>query len=170
MVSQKEVLKPHMTIRLEPVAHTQETLGKWIEWINDPEIRKWMYNDLPHSPEDINLWLYNATHDPNRHYFSISADNNLIGIVSLRQDQAPNTTGEIGIVIGEKEYQSRGIGTAIIDAIDGYAKDMVGLSSIRAMIKPDNEKSIRLFTGHGFIPSSQVTVDGVTMIRFEKVL
>src|SRR3989344_668416 len=88
--------KPSITIRLEPVEHTRETLTKWVEWINDPDIRQWMYADLPRSAEDINHWLYNATHDPRRHYFSIRADGKLIGFVSLRQDHAPDTTGEVG--------------------------------------------------------------------------
>lgn len=166
----QEVRRPQTSIRLEPVRHTRDTLAKWVEWVNDPAIRQWMYNDLPTSPEQINEWLFRASNDPRRHYFSIVADNTLIGFVSLRQDHEPSDTGEIGIVIGEKQFQSRGIGTAAIRAIDTYAKEQVGLTSVRAMIKPDNEKSIRLFTGQGYVSRGTVTIDGVSMIRFEKVL
>jgi len=129
-----------------------------------------MWNDLPTAPEDINQWLYNATHDPRRHYFSIVADGKLIGFVNLRQDMVPSTTGEIGIVIGEKQHQSRGIGTLTVQAINTYAKEVAGLTSIRALIKPTNEKSIRLFTGQGYVPQENVTIDGVTMTKFEKQL
>lgn len=170
MPAAQELRKPTVSIHLEPVQHTRETLDAWVSWINDPDVRKWMWNDLPTAPEDINQWLYNATHDPRRHYFSIVADGKLIGFVNLRQDMAPKTTGEIGIVIGDKSYQSRGIGTLTVQAIDAYAKDIAGLTSVRAMIKPSNEKSIKLFIGQGYTPRGAVTVDGVTMTKFEKIL
>lgn len=170
MVANQEIKKPTISIHLEPVQHTRETLDKWVTWINDPDVRKWMWNDLPTSPEDINEWLYNASNDPRRHYFSIVADGKQIGFVNLRQDHAPDTSGEIGIVIGEKNFQSRGIGSLTVKAIDAYAKDVVGLQSVRAMIKPTNEKSIRLFTGQGYIPQGNVTIDGITMTKFVKML
>lgn len=170
MVALQEVRKPQTMIGLEPLRHTRETLDKWMTWLNDPDIRKWMYDDLPRSPEDINLWLYNATYDPKRHYFTITADGKQIGFVSLRQDQKPDSTGEIGIVIGEKEYQGHGIGTQTVRAIVDYAKDTVHLSAVRAMIKPDNEKSIHIFTAAGFIRTGGVTIQGTPMIRFEKAL
>ena len=170
MTAAQELRKPTISVHLEPVQHTRQTLDAWVSWINDPDVRKWMWNDLPTSAEDINQWLFNATHDPRRHYFSIVADGKQIGFVNLRQDMAPDTTGEIGIVIGEKMFQSRGIGTLTVQAIDKYAKETVGLTGVRALIKPTNEKSIKLFTGQGYIPQGNVTVDGVTMTRFEKIL
>jgi RimJ/RimL family protein N-acetyltransferase len=171
MVALQEIRKPVEQIYLEPIAHTQKTLDLWVKWMNDPDIRKWMYDDLPSSPEDINNWLYNATYDARRHYFAIqTSTNKQIGFVSLRQDLQPNTTGEIGIIIGEKDYQSRGVGTQTIDAMLIYAKDNLHLSSIRALIKPDNEKSIRLFSKMGFAPVGEVTSSGTSMIRFEKTL
>lgn len=170
MIATKEVLKPQTIITIEPVLHTQESLNAWVKWINDPDVRKWMYSDLPTSTDKINEWLFNATHDERRHYFTIRADEKMIGLVSLRQDQMPSTTGEIGIVIGEKDHQSRGIGTKTIEAIDRYAKDVVGLSSVRACIKPDNEKSIRIFTGQGFVHTDDITVSGVAFKKFEKIL
>lgn len=170
MTAKQEVRRPETSVHLEPVQHTRETLDAWVKWINDPDIRKWMWNDLPTAPEDINQWLFNATHDPRRHYFSIVADGKLIGFVNLRQDMAPDTTGEIGIVIGEKQMQSRGIGSLTVKAIDAYAKEVAGLTSVRALIKPTNEKSIKLFTGQGYVPHENVTIDGVTMTKFEKIL
>lgn len=170
MVANQEIKKPTISVHLEPVQHTRETLDHWVTWINDPDVRKWMWNNLPTSSDEINEWLYNAANDPRRHYFTIVADGKQIGFVNLRQDHAPDTSGEIGIVIGEKNFQSRGIGSLTVKAIDAYAKEAVGLETVRAMIKPTNEKSIRLFTGQGYIPQGNVTVDGVTMTKFIKTL
>jgi len=167
---QEMAKKPSVTVQLEPVQHTRETLAKWTKWVNDPDIRQWMTGDLPKKPEDINSWLYFATHDPRRYYFSIIANGKQIGLVSLRQDQEPSNTAEIGIAIGEKDYQGRGIGSLTVQAVDAYAKEAIGLTSIRAMIKPTNEKSIRVFTKQGYVHTGDVTIDGEPSMKFEKQL
>lgn len=138
--------------------------------MNDPGIRKWMSDGLPSTPKEIKRWLHNATHDERRHYFDILRNGEVVGLISLRQDQKPEHTGEIGIIIGNPDDRSRGIGKAAVSAMLSYAKDAVGLSSVRAMIKPTNEKSIRLFRGAGFVPTGRVTIDGTPMLRFEKIL
>ncbi len=170
MTAVQEARKAQTSIHLEPVQHTQETLSQWVGWMNNPEVRKWMYDDLPSSPEDINRWLYSATSDPRRHYFAITTEGKQIGFVSLRQDHEPENTGEIGIVIGATEYQGRGIGKQAVDAMMDYAKNSVHLTSVRAMIRPDNEKSIRLFTVAGFIRTGEATIQGTHMLRFDKRL
>lgn len=154
--------------QLGKVEHTTETLNRWVTWMNNPEIRKWMDTNFPSNPEDINIWLFNATHDPRRHYFSINHDGREVGFISLRQDAAPTTTGEIGIVIGETDYQGTGLGTNALRSVLAYAQNDLNLTSVRAMIKPDNEKSIRLFTRAGFTKTDDVTVNGDPMGRYEK--
>jgi len=165
-----EFLIPKKEAQLVPITHTQETLDLWIKWMNDPNIRKWMYDNLPSSEEAINTWLHDAARDPKRHYFSIQTDGKQIGLISLRQDQVPETTGEIGIVIGEKEYQNQGIGTQAVESIMQYAQDTLHMTSVRAMIRPHNHRSIRLFTREGFAHAGNVTIQGTPMERFEKQL
>lgn len=156
------------TVELTPIIHTQDTLNLWVKWMNDPDIRKWMDDNLPTSKEVIDERLYIATHDPKRHYFSIQTEGKQIGFISLRQDQMPQTTGEIGILIGEKEYQGRGLGAQAVETILKYAQNTLRLTSVRAIIKPDNEKSIRLFTGAGFVLTGDVTTQGTPMMQFKK--
>ena len=169
MVAIQELRKPQTTVSLERITYaTEQTHTNWMKWINDPDIRKWMYRDMPQTSEEIYQWIHNAATDPRRNYFDIIVDGNTVGLVSLRQDQKPETTGEIGIVIGEKDYQGKGIGSQTIEQLLIYAKNKVKLTSVRAMIKPDNEKSIRLFTKQNFIETGRVTIDDTPMIRFEK--
>ncbi len=166
---QKETL-PQPVISLERTQQSKETRENWLRWMNDPDIRKWMYDDLPSEPYEIYRWVYNATHDPKRHYFDITVDGTCVGLISLRQEQKPDNTGEIGIVIGEKAHQEKGVGKQAVSELLQYAKQDVRLASVRAMIKPDNERSIHLFTGQGFVETGRATIDGTPMIRFEKKL
>lgn len=167
--TQKEFL-PYPDVSLECTQQSKETRANWLRWMNDPDIRKRMYDDLPSKPEEIYRWVYNATHDPRRHYFDIMVDGKTVGLISLRQDQKPEDTGEIGIVIGEKGYQGKGVGKQAVSKLLEYAKKEARLTSVRAMIKPDNERSILLFIGQGFIETGRGTIQGTKMIRFEKQL
>lgn len=162
----KEVPLP--TVRLEPLKYSEETLDLWVKWMNDPDIRQYMYASLTKDPEAIKDWLIFACESKTRHYFSIISEEKNIGFISVRQDEKPNDTAEIGIVIGEKEYQGKGIGSKVLKEVLTTCADDYHLSSVRALIKPFNEKSIKLFTKHGFIEDAHVTVFDEPFIRFIK--
>ncbi len=170
MIAAQEIRPIQSYVHLEPTRQTKETRVNWLRWITDPDIRKWMSGPLPEHPDQVYHWVEAATTDARRHYFDIFSDNKAVGFVSLRQDQQPETTGEIGIVIGDKQYQGRGIGSRAIAELLRYAKETVHLSSVRALIKPDNEKSIKLFTGSGFSLTDSVTIDNTRLLKFEKQL
>lgn len=170
MVATQEILPVQSHVRLERSKQTKETRANWLRWITDPDIRQWMSGPLPEHPGEVYRWVYVATTDPLRHYFDIQSNGKAVGFVSLRQDQQPDTTGEIGIVIGDKQYQSRGIGTQAIKELLTYAKETINLTSVRALIKPDNEKSIKLFTGAGFSLTDIATINGTRLLKFEKRL
>ncbi|MEK7802174.1 MAG: GNAT family N-acetyltransferase [Pseudomonadota bacterium] len=168
--TQYEFLLYRPAVTLEKARNDEKTVVQWLEWMNDPEILRFMYDTEPYTKEEIARWVKKVTQDPRRHYFSIRADGKDVGFVSLRQDQAPGTSAEIGIVIGDKDYWDKGVGSQTVKKTLAYAKDTAGLTNIRAMIKPDNERSIRLFTRSGFHEVAEVTVNGAPMIRFEKNL
>ena len=162
--------KPSAKVSLIPVVQSIENRHNWLKWLNDPDINKWMYSDKPYTLEEVYRWIDRVVSDPKRHYFSILSEGKPIGFVSLREDHKPSNTAEIGIVIGEKDQQSRGIGNETIKQILEYAKNETSITTIRANIKPNNEKSIRLFTSFGFTFSQDITVEGIQFKKFEKTL
>lgn len=163
-----EKIAPRVT--LVPVTQNIETRHNWLNWLNDPDINQWMYSDKPYTLEEVYRWIDRVVSDPKRHYFSIISEGKPVGFVSLREDHKPSNTAEIGIVIGEKDQQSHGIGKETIKQVLEYAKNETSITTIRANIKPNNEKSIRLFTGFGFAFSQDITVEGVKFKKFEKTL
>ena len=164
----KERMAP--SIRLERLAYSEKTLDLWVKWMNDPAIRQYMFADLPRERKIIKTWLEIAANEPSRHYYTILSGDKNIGFINLRVDENPKTTGEIGIVIGEKEYQGKGIGSVALKEVLDVAKDELKLESVRAMIKPFNKKSIQLFTKNGFIKDADVTIEGEPFLRFIKPL
>lgn len=170
MTAIQEVRRVQTVVDIVPTQQSKETRTNWLRWITDPDIRQWMCGPLPTNPEEVYHWVDSVTTDPRRHYFDIRQDNKPVGFISIREDHTPGNTGEIGIVIGEKQYQSRGIGTRALDQLLHYAQHTIHLTSVRALIKPDNEKSIKLFIRSGFIHTADVTIDGTPMLKFEKTL
>jgi len=165
----KENHVPVPSVELVPAEYTETLLAYWSEWANTPDIRQWMTANLPQSREEVKQWLYNATHDENRYYFTILADGKTVGLISLRRDQKPATGGEIGIAIGDPAYRSQGVGTKALERILHVASN-IGMETVRAHIKPDNDKSLRLFSGQGFEHTGDVTLDGESFMKFEKIL
>lgn len=166
--SQQEFLVYKPTVTLEKARNDEQTVLQWMKWMNDPEILQFMYDTEPYTKEEIARWVKIVTEDPERHYFYIKADGKDVGFVTLRQDQQPHTSAEMGIVIGDKDYWDSGIGSQTVKQVEKYAKESAGITNIRAMIKPHNERSIRLFTRNGFHEVAEVSVNNVPMIRFEK--
>jgi len=160
-------LSPYVTLR--PVQYTADMLQIWTRWCNANDIRQWMTASFPKSEKDVQTWLFNATHDDHRHYFTIIADSKTVGLISLRQDQQPDTSGEIGIIIGDPQYRNRGVGTQAISYILDFASG-IGINEVRAHIKPDNTTSIRLFSNQGFTKTCTITLEGEQFDRYEKKL
>lgn len=153
---------------LEPLKYSQETLNLWTKWMNDPDIRQYMYQSLTSNKNRIKEWLELASISESRHYFTIMTEGKNIGFVSVRQDKNPKDTAEIGIIIGEKEYQGKGIGSTVLKEVLTKCEDEYRLSSVRALIKPLNEKSVKLFTKLGFVENARVTVLDEPFIRYVK--
>lgn len=162
----KEVRMPQ--VHLEPLTYSDQTLDLWTKWMNDPDIRKYMYRSLTNNKDRIKDWLELASVSDSRHYFTIHADGNNIGFISVRQDKHPTDTAEIGIVIGEKEYQGKGIGKKVLSEVLEKCEKDYHLSSVRALIKPFNEKSIKLFESQGFTKDADVTVFDEPFTRYIK--
>lgn len=167
---------PVPTVRLEPLTYSDETLDLCVKWMNDPDIRQYMYRSLTSNKDRIKEWLELASISESRHYFTIHVDNlpaqagKNIGFISVRQDKNPKDTAEIGIIIGEKEYQGKGVGKKALSEVLEKCEKEYGLTSVRALIKPFNEKSIKLFTGQGFVEDARVTVFDEPFTRYKKTL
>lgn len=88
----------------------------------------------------------------------------LVGDVTLAPDTLP-------IVIGEKAYRQRGIGSKVMDLMVGRAREL-GLPYLEAKhIWASNEPSRRLFERAGFHPVAHgVEPDGTPYVRYRRLL
>jgi len=80
-------------------------------------------------------------------------------------DGRPRLVGQIGINVGDhhpwtrhvgvfgmmvrREYWGRGLGRALMDAMEGHARS-VGVLKIEAQVRVENERGLRLYTANGY--------------------
>jgi L-phenylalanine/L-methionine N-acetyltransferase len=101
------------------------------------------------SPE---LWRARAAESsPNLYSLVAEIDGRVIGEVSLLVNERARMrhTGGIGMMV-DPEFQGRGVGRSLVDAVLDLADNWIGLHRIELQVYVDNEPAIRLYERAGF--------------------
>jgi RimJ/RimL family protein N-acetyltransferase len=143
-------------VRLRPLRITDAAAFQ--PWINDPEIQRllggrgWQYS-LPAQEEYVRARLANDW----EHGFALAIEvmdvegaPRLIGNLELRKLEAVERRGEIGIMIGEREYWSRGYGEDAMRTICGYGFRDLDLHRLELNVAAFNARALRCYEKVGF--------------------
>jgi RimJ/RimL family protein N-acetyltransferase len=102
-------------------------------WVNDPEVNRYMLSGhVPVTPAEELEFLRRAETSADRQVLEIhvAKDMRLIGLVGLDGVDLRHRHAELGIMIGDREYQGRGFGRdAIVTALK-FAFDTLGLHRV----------------------------------------
>jgi len=120
---------------------------KMHDWLNDPEVNKYL-DKQEWSVSSIKAYIEEKAKKPGVHYFYIWYKEE--GCKGVAIGTAKLEYGEIGIMIGDKEYWGRGIGTEVVRRMKVFALDVIGLREVRAGIMAGNEGSFKCFRRAGF--------------------
>jgi putative acetyltransferase len=97
-----------------------------------------------------------ANMDSNQHQFvavtkTQSGEDIIIGTAGLTVNANPRTrhSGSMGIMI-HKDYQNKGVGTALMQAIIDIADNWLMLIRVELAVFEDNERAIHLYEKFGF--------------------
>ena len=112
-----------------------------------------MYRPLTQMEEED--WLENLKNRKDTIYFSLVISNEdnseiLIGNCGIHNIDWKNRVGEVGIVIGEKQYQNMGYGTEAMELLLEYAFNTVNLNRIELNVYDYNNRAIKLYKKLGF--------------------
>ncbi len=128
--------------------HETDISEKFISWLSDSEINRFL--EVRHNPPDLEsqkAYVMECKISSTKAYLGIFLQNEtLIGSVTLNSYE---TKVEIGLMIGEKSLQGKGIGTEVIKTISHWAREQ-GFMEITAGYLQENERSARLFKSLGF--------------------
>src|SRR4051812_29486101 len=131
---------------------------------NDPHNRRMLANTITLTAADV-LTSYDELRAAGGRPFLLFADGRLVGDGDLRHldvdTQADGgarkngnnekKTGEIAILVGERTFQGRGLGTRLAVMLHAFAFQILDLGQIYASILPANAASLRLFARLGYL-------------------
>lgn len=137
---------------LRPI--TENDTDNIIKWRNSKEVRQFfiyqpLFDVLTHSK-----WLKEVVEPGAAEQFIICSrqEGKDVGSVYLKGIDGVNKTAELGIFIGETNFEGRGLGTECIKLMVDFGYNTLGLNSIYARILGENIRSQRAFDKACFVP------------------
>ena len=130
----------------------EDITDNYVKWLNDPDVNKYLecrhtvhtlestikYVDSLNDNNEILLGIFDSKNE--RHIGNIK-----IGPINTLHKQAT-----IGLVIGEKDYWGKGIGTKVIRYTTRYAIESLGVETLIAGCYECNKGSYKAFMNSGW--------------------
>jgi len=132
-----------------------DVYGKWWQWFNDAEVSRYMNKGQEKNTVEKQLVFYRKIKTSESDFVACICDVDTkkhigtTGIHNIRK-RGGKKIGNFGIIIGEKGYWRKGIGSEAWSLMTEYAFDILGLDWIETKIFVDNAASLRIARKLGF--------------------
>ena len=141
--------------RLRLRAVDKEDLPRFVAWLNDPDVRRFLLMDLPLSMTQEERWYEHMLNlHPAEHVLMIEAkvgqDWMPIGNTSFMGIDWTNRFAEIGIFIGEKTCWSQGYGRETMRLMLKHGFETLNLHRIFLRVYEHNVRGIKAYEHAGF--------------------
>jgi len=129
-------------------------------WINDREVTRFLQMRYQMSGLAEEAWMRDLTSKPisyERAFFAIETKDGVhIGNTNLFNASPENRSAELGIMIGEKEYWSRGFGTDALTTLARFGFDEMNLNRIQLTVYSFNERAQAAYRKAGFVEEGRL--------------
>jgi [ribosomal protein S5]-alanine N-acetyltransferase len=135
----------------------QEDAVLWQTWDTDPEIQMHMPEPI-NEPQDIEeqySYITECNQDKEGYYWSIETNGTTIGTISLTEINSHHKVAELGILIGNKNYWSKGVASEVIPELITYAFRNLDIDYINATVEELNIPMQKVFEKNGFKKDGQ---------------
>lgn len=135
---------------LRPILRSD--LEKLNKWKNDEEIFMFLGGGFnPQSIDQQALWIDKiiSIDDKNKR-FIIEVEGEAIGLIGLYNIHNIYQNCEIGMYIGEKEFQGKGYGQDAYNLIEKYALEYLNMRKIKLFVVDDNSMALNFWSKLGF--------------------
>jgi len=125
-------------------------LPTFVRWFNDSETTQFLLRGPPMGLEEEEQWYADLLKHEEKVFCIETSEGKLIGNIGIMHLQWTNRNAEIGVLIGEKEYWSRGFGTEAIALLLRYMFEELNLERISLYCDETNLRAQRCYQKCGF--------------------
>jgi diamine N-acetyltransferase len=122
-------------------------------WENDPEVWRVSGTVAPLSYERLCSFVQEQNYDiyaTRQMRLVVEAEGVAVGTVDIFDFDPQHLRFGVGVLIYAQENRRRGYARAALEAVAGYAREVLGLKQIWASVASDNVASVALFESLGF--------------------
>src|SRR5216110_3603463 len=128
-------------LRLRPLASTD--LRRCVKWFSDPQIIHFLGRNSPVTLPEEERWFRDYERRTDEQIFAIEAEGLHIGNIGLHKIDRVHRKSEVGIVIGEPTFWSKGYGTEAMRTALLYAFGPLSLNKVSLDVLEYNTRAIR---------------------------
>lgn len=133
----------------------KKSLPQFVKWMTDSKVNRYLSRDYSgQTLKDEQKWYSNAKNGKDEVVFGIYALDNgkkrLIGSVSIMKIDFTHKNAEFGIIIGDKNYWGKGIGSEVTKLIADFAFKVLKLNSIYLTVDMENKAGQKAYKRAGF--------------------
>lgn len=140
-------------LQLRPL--TVEDADQFYTWAIDREVTQYSLSSYayPQAKGDIASWLAGVNSQPKSVSFGICCreSGRLIGYAGIVGISQLNRNGEYFILIGDKTYWGRGLGTQVTQLVTHYGFNDLGLHRIELTVYANNSAALSAYQKAGYV-------------------
>ncbi|NCB71100.1 MAG: N-acetyltransferase [Clostridia bacterium] len=147
-----------LQITLRPISIMQVS-QRYVDWMNEYEIVKFTESRFnTHTLDSILEWVKKTEHDDSEISFAIfdKQKEKHIGNIKLGSINWNHLYADLGLIIGDREYWSQGVGSCSIGLVANYAFRELKLHMVLAGIYQNNIGSIKAFEANDFMKMATI--------------
>lgn len=137
-------------IILLPLEH--DDLERSRRWVNDEELKSQILRIIPVASADQENWYMAIARDPSKTVFAIRSlqENKHIGNTGFYHIDWIHRRAEFWILIGDKSFQGKKIGSEVLSLMLDYAFFGLNLNRVYLYVGCDNTRAVQLYEKMNF--------------------
>jgi diamine N-acetyltransferase len=137
----------------------KEDIPYKVRWINNSKNNKYLHYDLPLREDKTLLWFDSIKDSGDRADYTITLNDEPVGIIGLINIDSKNRKAEYYITLGGVEYRGKGIATIASKLLINEAFNTYNLNKIYLYTEVENISAQKLFERIGFVKEGLLRED-----------
>lgn len=140
-------------IYLRPIA-IEDANEEYVNWLNDKEVNQYLESRFVFATiENVKKFIDSILQSDNNYFFAIvdNETNKHIGNIKIGPINSYHKRGDIGILIGDKNFWGKGVASDAIFLLAEFAFAKLNLDKVMAGCYANNIASYKAFIKCGFV-------------------